>query len=217
VIYASCARATSLFAAAACATIACATTGTTTAYTPITGIVIASSALVSGYGCGAGDDQVFRYVATISFAASADAAPEAPVTGVPSTNIFDCFTDGVFENLPTSSNGSQAFTVSVFAYNKKSYDQASLPSDLGCVPGMAADGAVCVDGSQSVTRREEELASWTATCTATQLAGVPVLAVCPPLAAPNAAVDGGPRDASVPVDAGAAGADANTTETGAGD
>jgi hypothetical protein len=212
--YASSARSASIFAATACATIACATQSTATAYTPITGITIESSALVNGYGCGTGSDQVFRYAAVVSYAPIADAAPDAQASGATWTNIFDCFTDGVFENLPVSSSGYQTFVVSIFAYNEKSYAAAGLPSDLGCVPGMPTDGAICVDGSQSVNARDKELASWTATCIATQQQGVPVLAICPPL---GTTADASAQDASAPTDAGAAGPDADASDAGLGD
>jgi hypothetical protein len=211
--YASPARSASIFAAMACATIACATSSTTTAYTPITGITIESAALVNGYGCGTGDDQVFRYVAVVSYAPIADAAPDAQPGGATWTNIFDCFTDGVFENLPVSSTGYQTFLVSIFAYSEKSYAAAGLPGDLGCVPGMPTDGAICVDGSQSVNAREKELSAWTATCMATQQQGVPVLAICPPL---GTTADAAPQ-AAAPPDAGTAAPDADASDAGLGD
>ena len=164
---------------------ACATTTATTTYTPITGIEIRSAALVSGFGCGMGETQVYRYAAALSYgeepatepAATPDAeagtpdadagarneagaatdagagargteagAPEAagvPVeqNGVPLTNIFDCFADGVFENLPSSDAGSQTFNVTIFAYNKELYDDAGLPANLGCPPRSTAVNA----------------------------------------------------------------------------
>jgi len=195
--------------------VACATTSTTTTYTPITGIVIRSSVLVAGFGCGIGVNQVYRYVAVVRDATSADAEPDAQAGALVSTNISECFSDAVFENLPVSSSGSQAFAVSVFAYDKKSYDDALLPNDLACPPGMPADGATCVDGSESVTAAQEGMATWTTICTATQQEGAPVLAVCPPLEPPNVPPDAA-TDAGVGAEAGApdARSEASATDTG---
>jgi hypothetical protein len=209
----------------ACAVAACATTTATTTYTPITGIEIRSGSLVSGFGCGTGETQVYRYAAALSYqdepggnapdaeagtpeagtptleagahdaggATDADGgAPEAarvPVeqNGVPLTNIFDCFADGVFENLPSSDAGSQTFVVTIFAYSKDSYDNAGLPANLGCPP--VADGGLCTPGSEPLTTAQESMAPWTTVCLATQQAGTPVIAVCGPLESPAAGLE----------------------------
>jgi hypothetical protein len=228
--------------AGACAVAACATTTATTTYTPITGIEIRSAALVSGFGCGMGQTQVYRYAAALSYGegpateptdvpdaeagtpdgdagarddagAATDAgagAPEAaglPVeqNGVPLTNIFDCFADGVFENLPSSDAGSQTFNVTIFAYNKDTYDKAGLPANLGCPPTI--DGGQCTPASVPLTSAQESLAPWTTLCTATQQQGTPVVAVCAPLESPAASID---TDSSAPamLDAGDAAPDA---------
>jgi hypothetical protein len=237
--------------AGACAVAACATTTATTTYTPITGIEIRSAALVSGFGCGTGQTQVYRYAAALSYgtapAATPDAAtpdagagapdaeagarddaeaggatdagagvrgneggapevPRVPVeqNGVPLTNIFDCFADGVFENLPSSDAGSQTFIVTIFAYSKDSYDDAGLPANLGCPPSF--DGGQCTPASEPLTAAQESLAPWTTVCTATQQQGTPVVAVCAPLESPAASVE---TDGSLPA-APDAGADAGS-------
>ncbi len=184
-----------LAAAGASAVAACTSSTTTTTFTPITGIEIQSASLVAGFGCGTEPNQVFRYVATLSFASGPDGGGVgAPVfqSGVPLTNIFECFSDGVFENLPTSDAGSLTFKVSVFAYNQSAYIAAGLPDDLGCPP--IPDGGFCAPSSTPVTAGQEGKASWTTLCTATQQAGTPVIAVCPPLVSTTEApeTDGGP-------------------------
>ena len=239
------ARAAGISAAAAaiCAVAACATTATTTGYTPITGILIRSSTLVEGFGCGMGPGQVYRYVAIVDYAragAGADGGPDAGADGgapktalaqpsnPPWTNIFDCFTDGVFENLPSSSTGGQAFSVSIFAYDKASYGAALLPSDLGCAPGMTA--AICKSTPPTIPTTQIALAPWTTTCSASQQQGIPVLAVCAPLsdskktsaeagAADGAQPDGPEAGDGVPdggVSDGSTGTDTGTTSTDAG-
>jgi len=117
---------------------------------------------------------------------------------VPLTNIFDCFADGVFENLPSSDAGSLTFNVTIFAYNKEKYDEARLPPDPGCPPGVDAGG--CTPTSQPLTAAQEALAPWTTLCTATQQAGTPVIAVCGPLV-PAMPFESGDAAADGPVEA----------------
>ncbi len=196
---------------------ACDTTTTTTAYTPITGILIRSSSLVEGFGCGTGSDQVYRYVATVDYAGVAAATPDGGATvqpsGAPWTNIFDCFTDGVFENLPSSTSGSQAFTVSIFAYDTASYEKAALPVDLGCPPSTPGNAAVCVPPPQRLSASQARLAPWSTTCSATQEQGIPVLAVCLPLSNSKTSAEAGAPDGATPDSAN--GTDAGTTSTDA--
>jgi hypothetical protein len=171
-----------LAAAGASAVAACTSSTTTTTFTPITGIEIQSASLVAGFGCGTEPNQVFRYVAVLNFASGLDGGGVgAPVfqSGVPLTNIFECFSDGVFENLPTSDAGSLTFKVSVFAYSQSAYEAAGLPEDLGCPP--IPDAGFCTPSSTPVTASQEDKASWKTLCTATQQAGTPVIAMCPPL------------------------------------
>jgi hypothetical protein len=181
-------------AAAACVVAACTTSTTTPIFAPITGIEIRAQSLVAGIGCGTGDDQVYRYAAVVSF------SPEAGASTVSFTNIFDCFTDGVFENLPAD-NGSLNFDVAIFAYNFKDYGPADagimgagLPPDLACPPGN--DAAGCVPRTTPLTDAQKKDATWTALCVATQQSGVPVLAVCPPLQATDEGGISTPTDAS---------------------
>jgi hypothetical protein len=189
---------------ATCVLTGCPSTATTTGYTPITGIVILSSALVAGYGCGTGPGQIYRYAAIVYFAT--DGGPQAPPLA---TNVFDCFTDGVFENLPVSDSGSQDFIVAIQAYNR-----GTFPPELAC----PADGGPCAarDPTARTLLADATRATWASTCTATQQQGIPVLAVCQPLvpqdAGANAAADAEADTAGEA--AGGAGADA---EAGAQD
>lgn len=184
-------------AMAAAGMVACAASTTTTGYTPITGILIRSSALVAGFGCGTGSEQVYRYVATVQYETpvgdGGDAAPQVQTNGRHWTNIFDCFADGVFENLPSSSTGSVSFNVAIAAYDKASYDKTTLPTDLGCPPGLAA-AAVCQSVPQTISAAETATAPWTTTCSATQQQGIPVLAVCLPLRESKTSAEAGAAD-----------------------
>jgi hypothetical protein len=202
-----------LLAAAGASTVAaCTSSTTTTTFPPITGIEIQSAALVAGFGCGTGPNQVYRYVAALSFASGPDGGaggPPAFQSGVPLTNIVECFADGVFENLPTSDAGSLTFSISVFAYSQSAYIAAGLPSDLGCPP--VPDGGFCIPASTPVTSGQEDKASWTTLCSATEQLGTPVLAMCGPLTSTvgpetDAAADDAARDGALD-----AGPDATTT------
>jgi len=213
-------RVLAALAAAACAFVACTTSTVTTVFPPITGIVIRSSSLVAGIGCGTGDDQVYRYAAVVTFAPTEGGTPSTTSF----TNIYDCFVDGVFENLPAD-NGNLNFDVSIFAYNFKDYGPATsttptgagLSPDLACPPGNDATG--CVPATTPLTDDQKRDATWTTVCTATQQSGVPVLAVCPPLVATGAGMT--PVDAAAEASSGGeageagppapdAGADAST-------
>jgi hypothetical protein len=176
---------------------ACTSTTTTLPYTPITGIVILSRTLVAGYGCGtadAGPDEIYRYAAVLRYA-QPDGGTDASTMPPLLTNVFDCFADGVFENLPTVEGST--FDLKIYAYDKASYDAAALPASLGCTPGQSSD-ASCTPASLALTPSQEAAADWTTTCYATQQSGAPVLATCAPLEAANAAnaVDASSADAA---------------------
>ncbi len=200
-----------LAAAGTAAAAACTTTTTTTTFTPITGIEIRSAALVAGFGCGTGSGQVFRYAAAVSYAGGADAGALVLQSGVPLTNIFDCFADGVFENLPSSDAGSLTFNVAIFAYSEGDYfGKADLPDDLGCAPTPDGGALQCVPASRPLTPAQQAAATWTTLCTATQQSGTPVIAVCGPLRSARATPDASSTDATADGPAVAPPADATT-------
>ncbi|MGH7271513.1 MAG: hypothetical protein ACREJ3_13875 [Polyangiaceae bacterium] len=153
---------------------------TTLTYTPVTKIVIRSSDLIEGHGCGTGADQIYRYAAIVSFAPSPTTARDAGDAGASApaiaTSVFDCFADGSFENLPAADGGSQEFSILI-----RAYAFADFPPALACPGGVAADGGVCASQSESAVLGASPPPDWTTTCTATQQQGIPVLAVCGPL------------------------------------
>ncbi len=174
----------------------CPAAATTTAYTPITGIDIRSASLVAGFGCGTGDGQVFRYAAFLKYV-DGDAVRAGPAAY---SGVFDCYSDGIFSNLPTDDAGSLSFFVRIIAWN-----QASFPAALSCDPDDVPDTGftICPGDTPDAALSEEGTPNWTTTCTATQQSGVSVLAVCAPLATPDGGSDAGSDDASA--DAPAAG------------
>ncbi len=196
----------------------CTNTSTATLYTPITGIVIRSSDLVAGHGCGTGPDQVYAYVAVLAHAVS----PGVPYTSI----VVPCYTDGVLSNLQpaivTDDAGNSFdlldYKLYIFAYNSRSFP-ASLactpPQLTGNCPGDQPDAsarAAAVDGGTILPIHPP---NWTTTCTAIEQQGIPVLADCEPLEpAAGASGDAGAFDGGM-TDAGAAdsgGADGAATD-----
>jgi hypothetical protein len=189
----------------------CPGAATTTAYTPITGIIIQSDALVAGHGCGTGPDQVYKYAAILTYVDDGG----VPSGGAFQSSVFDCFAQGIFSNLPADSAGSTSFEIAIVAY-----DQANFPSALLCPVGATEAGppAACPGDDPATLIQDEGTPTWTATCTATQQSGVPVLASCTPLLATGPIDDAGPDGAPEAGDAGdsAAATDAGDAGDGAG-
>jgi hypothetical protein len=163
----------------------CPSTATTTTYTPITGIIIRASSLVYGHGCGTDPDQIYKYGALLSYADDAGAAG-APVY----SGVFDCYTDGIFSNLPTSDGGSLDFALTIYAWNRDGFpDALQCPADPNN-PCPGDDPGTLLSNAGTPT--------WTTTCSATQQSGISVVAVCAPLASSAAPPgdDGGAPESS---------------------
>jgi hypothetical protein len=208
----------SALAALVLAAAGCPDTTTTASGFLVTGIQIRSAELVAGHGCGTGPGQVYRYAAVVTYAGTpldTDASsPEAGTSGDAGTcgpspswvNTFECFNDGVFDNLPASDSGAQQFAVAIYAYDKAGYDGSGLPASLQCLSNACSAQDLCT------VLAAAPKAQFTTTCAATQQQGIPVLAVCAPLQP----VNGGTVAADAGADTGAgAGADAGA-DTGAG-
>jgi hypothetical protein len=174
-----------LFAATACAALAgaasllggCPGSSTAATYTPYTGVNVPASEVLRGHRCGNGPDDVYRYSVVVWYG-GADGGPlpgQAPLY----SGIWDCFTDAVFENLPAAAGGSTQFFLRVYAYTAP-----GLPAALDCPGGIWPDGAPCAaNGPVLSTILGGFGAQWETSCTATQLSGVPITAVCGLLAA----------------------------------
>ena len=143
----------SLLALAACS----GTTDTTTTISPVTQVIVRTDALLVGHGCGTGDNQVYKYAATIF---DADKVPDG-------TGVYDCFADATFTNLTGSATGDYTFTLRIQAFSASTY-----AAQAGAIAGaVAAKDANALDA----------LATWKTGCSATQQPNVQVLAVCDPL------------------------------------
>jgi hypothetical protein len=150
--------------------IGCTTSASTTGYTPVTGIQITASDIVAGHGCGEHSGQVYKYAAVVSYANDAGVASDAGVGKPFISGVFDCFADGIFSNLPALDSGvPQGFDVSIYAY-----DKASFPRALDCPPGTAP----CPGDDAGAVTQSLAAATWTTTCTATQIQGATSVASC---------------------------------------
>jgi hypothetical protein len=205
--------ATVAVALVACLLAGCPSAATTTAYTPITGILIRASELTAGFGCGTDPGQVYAYAALLSY--ETEAGLEPPQFSI----VAQCFADGQFSNLPPGPDGSLSFDVMIYAW-----DQASFPAALQCFPPTSSNpnaASPCPgdDVGNVLDSQRLSVPNWKTTCTATQQPGVSVLAVCAPLTPTGSAVgnDGGLADAAGDVtggDGGLGDATGDTAETG---
>ncbi len=221
-----------LLAATACAALAggasllggCPGSSTATTYTPYTGVNVPAAEILRGHRCGDGADDVYRYSVVVWYG-GADGGPlpgQAPLY----SGVWDCFTDAIFENLPAADGGSTQFFLRVYAYTA-----TGLPSALACPGGVLPDGAPCAaNGPVLSTILGGFGAQWETSCTATQLSGVPITAVCAVLAAvpvepveplgplfPAPASDGGGSETGVEAAAADASAEAADAADGAVD
>jgi hypothetical protein len=178
---------------AAWAIAGCTSSSAPVIYTPITGIVIRSSQLVAGRGCGTAPDQVYAYVAVLSFADAPDGALIDGGWPVPySSAVVPCYTDGVFSNLQSPS-GSYDYVLHIYAYN-----YASFPQALACTPprfGLDCPGDYPEASTAAVA---SSAPNWETTCTAVEQQGIPVLADCLPLEPPRATPDSGVTEGGLP-------------------
>ncbi|HEX3769359.1 MAG TPA: hypothetical protein VHV30_00775, partial [Polyangiaceae bacterium] len=189
---------------------ACTDDTTTLPYTPITGIIIRSQALAAGIGCGTSTDGkpvIYRYVATLTYLPPDDAALPASCQSYSLANVFDCFADGAFENLPDQCGST--YNIDIYAYTFDGYAQAKLPASITCPPGVDA----CAPAPTSLSAAQRAAATWMTTCTGTQMSGSPVEATCQALALVGGV--GGADAASG--DAGASSSDADASESDAAD
>ncbi len=141
-------------------------------YAPVTGILVRSESAVGNLGCGPGTGQVFKYVAVLrgptdlGIDAGADAGMATPdqVLGI---GIYDCFSDGLFNELAVDA----LYAVELFGFGQAAWDQSNgqvfaLASNPGTAPAASAKLLALNPAS-------------TTTCTAVQRTGIQTVASCP--------------------------------------
>jgi hypothetical protein len=207
-------------------------------YTPYTGVTLDLASALGGLRCGTGPGQLFKYSAVVWHASpdggpppfsssdAGDASPNAAAIPIAS-DVWDCFADGIFENLPATAAGDDSFYVEVFGYSTSTtlpgaFTEAGAPGAVWCPGGLGPGGQACQFQVPSFAVAAGAQAQWRTTCLATEAESEPVTASCAPLAPfmPDGAVDApaalGSADAQAEAEAEApfeAGADAGTDAT----
>jgi hypothetical protein len=157
---------------------------------PTTGILIRAETLTSGKGCGPGPTQLFKYAVLVyGFGApdSIDPASPASYQRPVTANVFDCYSDGAFVNLPAAPNGNSSFRLEVFAFNRPAYEAARGLVDSSSLVGRApVEGELRAFGDQIA----KAAPTWTTECSATQQLNVQALASCKPLGAGTTGIGG---------------------------
>lgn len=140
-------------------------------YSPVTGIVVRSESAVGDLGCGTAAGQVFKYVAVLrgptdlGIDAGADAALVATPNRVIAIGIYDCFSDGLFNELAVDAS----YGVDLFGFGKATWDQSG-----GAIGSLA--GALPTDASAQLLDLKPVSKT---TCTAVQRTGIQTVASCP--------------------------------------
>jgi hypothetical protein len=168
-----------------CAFGGCTNNVTALVYTPITGIVIRSADLVAGHGCGTAPGQVYAYVAVLA---------QQNAKGVPiASTVVRCYSDGVLSNLVWDAGPNPAPDAATYDYYLYiyAYDYASFPQSLACsapvtpslgCPGDFPDATTAGAATAAEGGIPPRYApTWKTTCTASEIAGEPMLAQCDPL------------------------------------
>lgn len=139
--------------------LACSGTSASDTIVPITGVTIRAETLTNGRGCGRGATQIFKYAAVVL--GKNPTSPEFDV--VLAGNVYDCFSDGQFVELPAS-GGTFDYAIRVFAYNEAAF--------------LAAGDAQVRTAVGNPTALPATNPTFTTTCSAVQLEFVQSLAVC---------------------------------------
>lgn len=151
--------------------------------TPTTGVVLRAETLTSGRGCGKDPTQLYKYAVLVFEYSGGPADSPTSYGSVLTSNVFDCFTDGVFISLRPSSVNT-GFRLEVFGYNEASYEASRSSIDTaGSTPSSQTLGAL-----PQLLR--ETAPTWSTECSVIQQENVQALVSCDPLSAGLAGVGG---------------------------
>jgi hypothetical protein len=167
------------------AVVACGSTASTEVLPPLTGIVVRAESVAGAFGCGERAAQVFKYVVIVR---------GANPPGLPAgrdeflaANVFDCFADGQFMNLPAVTSPA-AYGLEVLGYDRLGFEAVNASGALtGLLSQLAAlRAAVAADGGASdraaVKVELDKLllsnATYRTSCEASQVTDVESVATC---------------------------------------
>jgi hypothetical protein len=139
---------------------------TVSTFSPVTTVEVDSASLLEREGCGTTAGVPYKYVATI-YPFGSSTPLEQGIT------ISDCWTNAVFENLPTGATGEGDFTLTVDVFDLPTFQATQTLPDGGTFSVANAN-----ENDEATVR---SFANWTSNCTAHQTANVQSLAVCDPL------------------------------------
>ena len=196
---------------AAIALAGCPSTATTSSTAIVTGVEILASTVVAGHGCGKDTPtEVYRYAVVVYHAKLSDGSVQMAIEDGPAvaSNIFECYADGLFSNLPPSADGSANYIVRVYAYSYASFQKNPAVGALECAPATRPP-CPAEDPSAVTLAAVAGAADFTLNCTAKEEQGVPVLARCV-----DEPVDGAGNDASADGSDEAATSEAATADAG---
>lgn len=143
-------------------------TASTSDETSITGVVVRTTQLLEGTGCGTRVGQVYKYLAVAVHAGQTEAV---------AAGVYDCFADAAFVNLPADpKTGGYDFEIFVYAFDASRYEaqKAKIDEVLGDMyppPGRTPSAPVL----QSANALEPYAKS---RCTVTQALTVQSVAAC---------------------------------------
>jgi hypothetical protein len=145
-------------------------TATTSDESSITGVVIRTTQLLEGTGCGTRPGQVYKYLAVAVHKGQTDAV---------AAGVYDCFADAAFVNLPADpTTGTYDFEIYVYAFDASRYEAQKADIDA-VIAAMypPANGPTPAPASvlQLANAREPYARS---RCTVTQALTVQSVAAC---------------------------------------
>ena len=166
--------------------LACGSTSTETLFPPITGVTVKAESLTSGLGCGTGATQIFKYAVVVSTPVP-NAVDAPPVYAA--SNLYDCFTDGTFVDLPDI--GTAQYDIKVYAYSRAAFTAAGADVVATIVNRMNANRVLILADAGGPSEQAAIAAdlvllrstnpTYSTTCSASQLQLVQSLAACKPL------------------------------------
>lgn len=141
-------------------------------YVPLTSIEVDSASLFDRRGCGTGPGVPFKYVVSVYDALPPGVRRPGPDGGNPTAIVVgsaDCFTDAVFQNVPSS----QSVNLAWFSLTVDVFDQPTYQANRDAL-GLDAPAVGSADAIHAA-------ASWSTTCVAQQQPNVQSIAACDPL------------------------------------
>jgi hypothetical protein len=152
-------------------------TASTSDENSITGVVIRTTQLLEGTGCGTRPGQVYKYLAVAVYKDRTDAV---------AAGVYDCFADAAFVNLPADNSTTPPkydFDIYVYAFDASRYEAQKSKVDevldaLGIVLETRANNprAVVID---PVLAKANGLTAYARSrCTVTQVLTVQSVAAC---------------------------------------